>query len=172
MLPKPPIESRFAALQRGRQTHRVRWPRKDGQGPEILVRVLSRTETQECVADARRRFEDLKIPVDALSLDAYQDEVLVQILYRSCRDPEAPERSIFVDVGDCRDNTTVDEQAAMYLIYRDWQREEDPDAAEITVDELRDIEITVKKKDLNLLKRFGSRALATYLLSMAGPPSS
>jgi hypothetical protein len=132
------------------------------------LRVLSCSEVQECQAAAYVRFRELGIPVDVISLALFEDEVLVQILYRACRDPEDPDRLAFcADAADLRDHTTVDERAALFALYRDFCAEQDPDPGELTAELIQEIDEHIKKKDESRLRSYGSPVLVTYLLTTA-----
>lgn len=169
--PEARAESRLAKLRRGKLEYkRARWPRSDD---ECLLRVLTCSEVQECQAHAFRRFKELDIPVVPATMSLFEDECLTQVLFRGCRDPNDPERLTYaIDVDDMRDNTTVDERAAMYTVFRDLCEEQDPDPETVSPELLRQIEEAVKKKDAALLRGFGSSALVSFMLSTDSPPSS
>ncbi|MFH0901896.1 MAG: hypothetical protein V2A73_14800 [Pseudomonadota bacterium] len=140
----------------------------------FLIRVLNCEEIQECLACAYERFRQLKLPPESPVVTAtFEDEVMLQLLARACRDCDRPDEMPFaVDADDMRRNTTVDERAIVFSFYRDFQTEVDPTPGELSSELMQAITSAVKKKDRAALLVIGSCALASYLLTGAHQPVS
>lgn len=165
-------------MKRGKSEIRLAtWPglkNQDGSAVPVALRVLSCSEVQECQADAFRRFQALALdPASPLNILLFEDEVLTQILARACRSVERPHDEAFsLDADDLRENTTVDERAAMFQIYRDFASEIDPAPEDLSPVELDEILSLVKKKDARTLLGLGARRLVSFMLSTAAQPST
>lgn len=158
--------SRLAKMRIGRRQFKtVGWPGSSDLGCKL--QVITCSETQECYAAAVARFKQLELPLNEYTAEQFADEIVTQLLTRACRDAENPDRPFAIDADDLRDNTTVDERAAMMIRYRDFAREIDPDPTEMSAEDVRDILDAIKKKDKATLCIYGSPTLATFLLSMA-----
>lgn len=166
-------ESRLAKMRRGKSELRVVvWPGisdAEGQPVAVALRVLSCGEVQECHAEANRRFLDLRLPIDSVhTVSLFEDEVMLQLLVRACRNVERPHDEPFaIDAADMRENTTVDERAAMFSLYRDFASEVDPAPDKMSGAEFDEIIELVKKKAEGTLLGLGSRKLVSFLLTMA-----
>ena len=60
----------------------------------------------------------------------------------------------------------------LWVQYAELRAEHDPQVAELTEDEVREIRDAVSKKNAPALRYFGASRLARYLLTSAGPPAS
>lgn len=163
--------SRLAEIARGKRELRpATWP---GLGIACRMRVLSCSEVQECQAAAFVRFQDIKLPIDVYSISLFEDEVITQLLHRACRDQDNPQEQTFaIDAQDLRENTNVDQRAAMFEIYKEFADSVDPSPLDMAPEEVRTILEAIKKKDRITLSSFGLRALVTYLLTTASQPES
>lgn len=161
-------ERRLGALRAPRKQYLERhWPGE----PELRFKmaVLSCSDIASARAAA---FAYLKVdlglePDSTLNLDLYQDEVVTQILFRACRDPENPSEPFASDAADLRDSSTADERTALWDEYNDWRSSIDPAPDEIPPEVLAEMEDAVKKKDRGALLAFGGRRLSGLLLSLA-----
>lgn len=167
--------TRLAAIAAGkRQFKDALFP-----GLEIPVKfaVLSCTETQECYAAALQRFGELNMEVTPYTVEPFTDELATQVLYRAVREPgeeHGPlyEKRVAADAADLRDSTTVDQRAAAFQAYRDFQHQVDPDPANLSDEELNEILELVKKKDRAALLALGSASLASFILTTASQQSN
>src|SRR5687768_2006172 len=90
--------SLLGQLRAGKKaTKVVTWPNSE---LKVLLRPLSNTEAQECIAHAIRRFGELGIPHESQFYRVeFEDECCVQILARACRMPDAPEKPFARDAS-------------------------------------------------------------------------
>jgi hypothetical protein len=171
------VEAMIARLRRGRQVWRdVRWP-----GGEMMVRmrVLSSSEMQLALADAFKRFEELELPVNSITLEELTMEKVTQVLWRACGNPERPTPGYsgrwdpaFRTVEVFRDATHPEERAAVFVDYVQLKDDADPSPDLILDPEvIEDIEEALKKKSVVHLASCGSWPLAIYMLT-TGRPSS
>ena len=166
------LQSKLASMRRKSTEYRAAtWP---GLDLPLKLRLLSNADVQLCHAAALARFEAIGIPTDKmLSVDLFEDEVMLQVLHRACRDPEKPDELTFADdADDLRENTTVDQRAEMFTLYRDFQADYDPRLDAMPAAVVEQIVEALKKKDQRLLRSFGARALSSFLLSGGNPQST
>lgn len=168
--------SKLATLMRGRRE--VTHTKIPGTDIGVVIRALMGSEKQECLGEANKRFADLGIPPEMRSYTDFEDEICWQILARVLRDPDDESKSIAKDVDELRDLMTIDERDVLMTEFLDLEERCNPDPAlmpEIWHDQ---ISATLKKKrthsldSLGELLNFGSRALASYMLTSAFQPST
>jgi len=163
---------------------RKTWPGSErlASGPiEFVFEPISCSEALRCKGMARAVLVDAGLKVDAYSLEDYEDECILQMLSRVCKQPPLndgdtrPLRPLAVDAEDMRDHTRPEDRAVVFLWYRDFAAATayDPAVETLTAEVIRDIAELVKKKDARTLSnRYASPELATYLLTTADPPST
>ncbi len=160
----------MGGLRKGTAARDTVWP-----GTDIAIRmeVISDSDVQSSVAAAFRRFLSIGLPLpkdDITIAPDFENEVMLQVLWRACRDPRDRTRPAAASADAMRDVTTVAQRVAAYRVYRDLENEVDPDAETLT-EELRDAILdAIKKKDAARLRAYGSRTLSSFLLSGAVPP--
>jgi hypothetical protein len=146
------------------------WP---GYNAPFKLRLLSGDEQQACHADAFLRFKDLGLPPENIQcVQPYEEELIVQLLSRACRDPSDSTKPFALDADDLRRYTTTDQRAIVTRWYGDLREEVGPDFADLTQAQYEAIRDAVKKKDKVTLLRFGCAGLVTYMITTADPPAS
>lgn len=162
--------TRLALLRKGKRVVKdAVWP---GLDLACKLVVLSCSEVADCHAEAVGFFARKKIPLDMFSVQLFQDEQMTQLLFRGVRDPEDVEKPFAESADDLRENLDVDQRAAMFDIYRDFQLSIDPSPDEMDQELLKEIIELLKKKDETGWRAFGPRTLWRCLLTMANPPST
>jgi len=147
-----------------------KWP---GFDAPFKLRVLRGDEQQECYAAAYSRFKQIGLPPENLQcVVPYEEELMVQLLFRACRDADDPAKPFALDEDDLRANTTADQRGIVTRWYGDLRAQNSPDFAELSQGEYEAIKVAVKKKDRASLLGFGSFGLVTYLLTTAPQPES
>jgi hypothetical protein len=111
-------------------------------------------------------------PTLTTNIQLFNDEVVTQILYLACRDFDNVNSSLAGSVDELRDETSIDERAAMFGHYLDHQSEIDPTGEQLSEEMKHEIVELLKKKDRVALSALGGRALAIWLLSSDSPPST
>jgi hypothetical protein len=157
-------------LLQGKQSHvDIGWPGK----PDVRVRVcvLNSAEEQMASAGAYKRFEEIGMPINPLTVEEYNSEEVTQRLALALRDPSTGELA-FDDASRLRDISTVGERLFLHAEYQALAADAMPDIDKLTEEEFARIDEAVKKKDVMSLNGFGRNALVIYLLTMAGQPSS
>lgn len=159
--------TRLALIRQGKRITRADvFP---GLGIAVQLAVLSCSEVQECYAEASKRLAALGLELNGYTLEVFNDECATQVLYRAVRTEDDAARRLAESPEDLRDNTTVDERAALFERYRGFQHAVDPDPAQLTDETLRELLDLVKKKDAIGLAALGSGLLASFILSTASP---
>lgn len=141
------------------------------------LRLVSRKERFEAMAEARTFLQDAGFPVDAAAvsalagMEAWNYESGVRLLQRALRNYEDPtlELATVEDLRECDD----DQLDAIWDLYERHKAEVDPLAAgTLTEKDVAEISAAAKKADASLLQSFGSRRLALYVTTLASPPAS
>ena len=151
----------------------VERPEADGKVRKARMRALSRSETQQCLAAAVRRFREMELPYDsALFHDHFEDELLNQMLHFSLRDERNPQVTFAEDADNLRDFLTPREQSKIFDVYERHFGDVRPDPELLSPGQLAEIRNAIKKKDSAVLRRFAWVELASYLLTLDEPPSN
>jgi hypothetical protein len=143
------------------------------------MRLCSRREISEARAEARRALQAEGFPVDASAVAAlgageeWQYELAVRTLAVAIRNPKKTELALasLDDWRECDD----DQIAALMKTYDDFAARIDPlgeNAPGLTEPEVHALIAAAKKKDADTLMSFGSRKLASFILTSAFPPAS
>lgn len=133
------------------------------------MRVVSRNETFQLKAEARKFFAAAGMPLDnhaAFGAEEWQNEIALRMLavaVRNPRDPGLPLASL--DEWRELDDDQVD---ALWVEYRDFALRVDPvGQRELSDEEFARIDKAAKKKDLTSTMLFGSRRLALFAMRLA-----
>lgn len=169
-----PVTRLSRMMQGNLQMPDIVWPGlvdTDGSPVTVKLKVLTCDQIQWAHARAIVRFtEVLKIPIDSPhTIELFEDEVRLQVLFDACRDPADPKKPFAVDDADMRENTTAELRELMFDRYVDHARKVDPALEELSDEETKEVIAALKKKDRVTLVAFGSRTLASFLLSMDSP---
>jgi hypothetical protein len=170
--------SALARLRRGRRlTGKGKLP---DTGEPFGWRLLTGIEEDQAVAQACARLNDLGIPVELRSYSDLEQAVAWEVLSLAMRDLE-PElggngepypRPFAEDSLELRDLLSETECDILFSDYGDFRASVDPDPWELDPETYRAIAEAVKKKHVANLTSFGSRALASFLLTLDNPPST
>jgi hypothetical protein len=143
------------------------------------MRLGSRREVSEARSDARRALQEAGFPVDASAVTAlgageeWQYELSVRLLAVAIRNPSKTELAL-ASVDDWRE-CDDDQIAALMRQYDDFAARVDPlgeEGAGLTDAEMIELVAAAKKKDADLLMSFGSRKLASFILTSASRPAT
>lgn len=165
--------STLARLREAEPATSAHWP---GQ-PELRVRVRSLTNAQvlECRAAAYAELERRLLPVNTFTVDALEEEIMTQILFRVVRQHDDPTKPFAVSVEDMRDNSTPDERAAMFRVYEEHRATVDPDPDRLDPKSLEELLDAIKKKGPIILRRLGratlERLLITTVVQLSSSPT-
>lgn len=164
-------ETTLAAWRRGITKYTdFTWPNSELKGK---LRVMTRAETQECIAGAVKRFTELEMNAESMRFaPEFEEENLVQLLFRACRNADDPSLPFASSVEDLRENTTVREQEEVYDLICDSIEATEPNIHALSDDELQAVRDAIKKKASGELRAFGSRKLTAYLLTTECQPET
>lgn len=178
----PDVEAEaLSALARYRQGRRLVGKGKlPGTGEEFAWRLLNGTEEDEVVSATIKHLADLGVPYELRAYSDLEEVETWEILARAMRDPDPPmaadgtllPRPFAKDALELRACFSKMEREILGIDYEDFVTSVDPDPVDIEPPVLIAIEDAIKKKDAPNLIAFGSRALASYLLTMGSPPSN
>lgn len=139
-----------------------------------LMRVVSRAETFELKAAARKAFAAAGMPLDnhaAFGAEEWSNEIALRMLAVAVRNP----RDVSMPLASLDEWREIDDDQAdsLWLTYRDFAERVDPvGQRELSDAEFDAIDRVAKKKDLDTTIAFGSRKLALYAMRSAERPTS
>lgn len=142
------------------------------------MRLVGRSVSLGITSEVRRAFNALGLldeqgRVVGVASDDWNAEVAVRYLAEAVRDPKDETKPLasLAEWRECDD----DQIEGLWSEYRDLRERLDPlgdDSSGISEAEYDAMELAVKKKESALLMSFGSRKLATFLLTTAEPPAT
>jgi len=142
-----------------------------GTHEEVVVSVLSEGARQDAGFAAEHHFKRRDIEIGMSTVDAYEAEKTLQMLYRALSDADGQPLARTVD--EFRGFITVDEKDRLVEEYLAFERECSPDPESMSEAELEDLCEEIKKKP-EMIGSFSSigtaRQLISYLVNR--PPSS
>ncbi len=158
----------IAAARRGTEhSRRCVWP---GTDKEFVMRVLTCDEKLFARANTDRQMKSSGIERDLIGMDAQEEELTLQFLAISCRNPEDESKPLFDSPEQMRKALHGRELRELSFEYSSLIADYDPDFEDLTSEDVDAILEQVKKKDVNQLRGFGSKRLASYIITMEKPP--
>jgi hypothetical protein len=140
------------------------------------MRLLTRAESAQLSVDLRREMAErysLTEPTPGMfeAFAEYREERVLRTVAVAVRDPADPTRPL----ADLEEWATCDDTqlVALWQAYKDLQDELDPlgpNAAGLTEQEVAALKAAAGKGEADLLMSYGSRRLALFAISSAGPP--
>lgn len=140
------------------------------------MRLVDRSESLAITAETRRLFKTIGLIDDqgrVVSADDWNAEIAVRHLALAVRNPE--------DTGKPLDSLEEwrlcddDQIEALWSSYRDLRQQIDPlsdESTPVSDADLETMRTAVKKKESSVLMSFGSRKLASFILTSAEQPAS
>jgi hypothetical protein len=169
---KPVEASRFAlAIAGARVRHPFVIPRLEI--PAVMT-LVPHSAAQLAEAAVWSTMRGLELELNRTTEQNYEAERARRILSEAVFDPDPLEqKNEWIRFGTVEEWGALDDDviAECWRIYGDVRETFDPVSMPLSKDELAMIADAVKKKDPKLLRFFGVRRLATYLLTTAEPPS-
>lgn len=142
------------------------------------MRLCTRKEEAEAKAAARALMQEQGYPINGEARTAFAAgeewaiELATQMIQRAVRDPQNVALEL-APIEDWREHCDDGQILTLWAQYQDLVIRLDPLGAETLTDaQLRELTAAAKKKDLDLLMRFGSRLLALFAITSASPPAT
>jgi hypothetical protein len=133
--------SQLEKLKAGkRNTKIIKFP---GTEQDIVINVLSNAERQDAHFAAERHFKGNHIEVSMVTVDAYEGEKSLQMIYRALKD--ADHQPIAKTVDAFRSLLTLDEKDFLIAEYIAFEKECSPVTEAILEEELDALIVSVKK---------------------------
>lgn len=160
------MDSLLDRIRAGTKNHDIIvWP---GSQTRVKIRILSRGEFQDAVFSATRYFESARVEVLPHTLENFEEEKIVQLLYRAISDLEG--NPVASDVDGFRMAITKAEVDELALAYSLLEEELSPSSDRMPKEEFERFLETLKKKPEETISSVRSIAFARRLLrSMASP---
>jgi hypothetical protein len=137
-----------------------------GTSEDIVLSVLSEGARQDAQFAAEHHFKSKGVDVSMSTVDAYEAEKTLQMLYRALSDPEGKPLARTVD--EFRRSITIDEKDLLVDQYLDFEKECSPNPEEMSEGELEALWNEIKKKPEILGNSFSigtARQLIFYLVN-------
>lgn len=161
------LPSRLAAAVSGAQLEEVlELPRLGA----AVMRLVPHSRVLEIEAAVRAHMDGIGLAELVTTQHLWECERAVRMLAEGVRDPGAA-RPAFGTLAEWRE-LDQDLVADLWRIYSDFRERADPVGVDLTDAERAEIERAIVKKNAPLLRSFGCRRLATWLLTTAAPPST
>lgn len=163
-----PAVSRFAAALAGARARRK--ITISSLGLTAWLTLAGHAATQEIEGATFKRMAELGLELGPLTSATYEAERAVRTLAVVVFEDE----SLTVPLGSLEEWQRVDLDTLnlLWQEYGDLREERDPVAAPLPREERELIEAAIQKKSAPLLRSFGARRLATWLLSTADLPAT
>lgn len=155
-----------------RNTKLVPWP---GTNEMVRLRILSKAETQDAAFQAHAHFTRADVPPDKVhTIEDYEDEKTVQMLYRALSGTEAEEdgKPLSRSIEIFRTKVCRDEISTLAQHYSAFEREVSPNPEHMDEETYREFVDALKKKPDETIEFVSSIALAKRLLRSLASPSS
>lgn len=120
----------------------IDWP---GTDQKVALKILSQQELQDASFAAERLFKSQKVETNLMTANDYEQEKVVQILYRALRDPERTSEPICGSVSTFRCNITSKELDILSGHYVAFETECSPSPDRLSSDEFDKLLSEVKK---------------------------
>lgn len=146
-----------------------------GTSEEVVVSVLSEGARQDAQFATEQHFKRKEIEVSMSTVDAYESEKTIQMLYRALSDQEG--KPLAGTVDEFRNLLTVDEKDRLVDEYLAFENECSPNIETMSESELENLYQEIKKKP-ETIGNFSSigtaRQLISYLVNRlaSSPPGS
>jgi len=143
-----------------RNAKTIYWP---GTTAEVVLRIVSKQESQEASFAADARFAREKLKVEWHNLEIFQEERSIQILYRALRevDTNAPLAS---SVEVFKSLVSTEDISALAMAYADFEAEVGGNLESATDAEVELMILELKKKPEQILGSVSSSATLKRLL--------
>lgn len=133
-----------------------------GTSEEVVVSVLSEGARQDAGFAAEQHFKRRDIEISLSTVDAYEAEKTLQMLYRALSDQEGNPLARTVD--EFRNRITVDEKDRLVEEYLAFEKECSPDPETMNEAELEALIEEIKKKP-EMIGSFSNIGTARQLIS-------
>jgi phage FluMu protein gp41 len=120
----------------------IDWP---GSETKVALRILSQQDLQDAAFSAERLFKTQKIETNLMTANDYEQEKVVQILYRALRDPEKLSEPIVSSISAFRSMVTSKEIDILSGHYVAFETECSPSPDKLSSDEFDKLLSEVKK---------------------------
>ena len=150
-----------------------------GTEAKVGIRVLTLQDEQDAAFATEQVFKAEEIVYSSATVEPYEREKTIQLLWRALRDPENPDRPFADTVEELRELMTTEEKDILVDEYMAHQSECSPSLDSITDEEFEGLLEEVKKSpelvssssDICLLRRLAS-TLAVRLATLQTESSS
>lgn len=153
-----------------RATKLVTWP---GSPEKVLMRILSQQQRQEATFATEALFRGAKVDINMVTANEYESEQATQMLFKSIRDPAAPDEAICASVTDFRKALSADEKRILLDEYVAFEKEISPSPDNMSDDEFDALLSELKKTPDKTIGSISSiSTLKRLLLSLAYQPAA
>jgi hypothetical protein len=169
--PKTAAASRFQAALAGHRVLRpIAVPVAPGVELAAVMTVVGSERSLDIEGEVAAAMEKRGLEQNVLNQNKFELELAIRTLADAVLDSEANPAPLggLHDWGKLQPEVIGD----LWMQYAELRTQHDPSVAELTEREVDEIRDAVSKKNGPLLRYFGARRLAAYLLTLGDPPES
>lgn len=133
-----------------------------GTSEDIVIRVLSEGARQEAQFAAEHQFKSKDVEISMSTVDAYEAEKTLQMLYRALSDQDG--KPLARTITEFRQLITIDEKNILVDEYLAFEKECSPNPETLSQSEMEQLVEEIKKKP-EILGNFSSIAMLRQLTS-------
>jgi hypothetical protein len=160
--------SLIARLKAGADnTKAVKFP---GKEDVVVLRVLTNAEVQAAEFATEHLFKEAGIKYDTQTVEAYEKEKTLQLLWRALRDPEDTAKPAARDVDELRKLLTQAEKDALVSEYLALQEECSPNLEDMPEEKFLELVEEVKKTPMEVSSISSISLLRRLVTSLASQP--
>lgn len=143
-----------------RHSKTIFWP---GTTAEVVLRVVSKQDSQEASFAAEARFAREKVKVEWHNLEIFQEERSIQILYRALREVDTNE-PLASSVEVFKSLVSTEDISALAMVYADFEAECGGNLEGASEEEVALMITELKKKPEQVLGSVSSSVMLKRLL--------
>ena len=148
----------------------INWP---GKEDKVCLRILSEQDRMEAVFAAERLFKNEKVETNLMTAEQYDNEKVIQILYRALRAADNQEQPIAPSITVFRKSITREETKVLISEYINYEQECSPSPGNLSQEAFDKLLLDIKKNPATISTSiFDLQIAKKLLLTLASQPQS
>lgn len=148
----------------------IKWP---GTDTDVCLRILSEQDRMEALFAAERLFKSEKIESNLMTAEQYDNEKIIQILYRALRCMDNQEQPLASSITLFRKAITREDTKVLISEYINYEQECSPSPGNLGPEAFDKLLLDIKKNPATISTNILSLQTAKrLLLTLVSPPQS
>jgi hypothetical protein len=139
----------------------TKWP---GTEQDVCIRILSEQDRMDAIFATERLFKNDKIETNLVTAEAFDNEKVIQILYRALRCPESLDQPVAPSISVFRKSISREETKVLISEYINYESECSPTPGNLSDEEFDKLLRDLKKNSEQTLTSITSLSIAKKLL--------